>query len=41
MDHLYLKENAMDEACCGEAWLGYDEDFVIKSLSKYALMRLI
>ena len=31
----------MDEAGCGDAWLNYDEDFVIKSLSKYAIMRLI
>ena len=30
----------MDEACCGEEWLGYEEDFVIKSLHKYAIMRL-
>jgi hypothetical protein len=31
----------MADAGCGEEWLGYEEDFVIKSLSKYAIMRLI
>jgi hypothetical protein len=30
----------MDEACCGEEWLGYEEDFVTKLLSKKATMRL-
>ena len=30
----------MPESICGEEWLGYEEDFVIKSLSKYAIMRL-
>jgi hypothetical protein len=36
----YLRAKSMDDPCCGEEWLGYDEDFVIKSLSKYAIMRL-
>jgi hypothetical protein len=31
----------MDEAGCGDAWLGDEDDFVIKSLSKYYAMRLI
>ena len=31
----------MPDSCCGEEWLGYEEDFVIKSLYKYAIMRLI
>jgi hypothetical protein len=31
----------MDKACCGEEWLGFEEDFVIKLLSKFATMRLI
>jgi hypothetical protein len=30
----------MDKACCGEEWLGYEEDFVIKLLSKKTTMRL-
>jgi hypothetical protein len=34
------RAKSMDDPCCGEEWLGYDEDFVIKSLSKYAIMRL-
>jgi hypothetical protein len=36
-----LRARSMDKACCGEEWLGYEEDFVIKSLSKYACFRLI
>jgi hypothetical protein len=31
----------MADSCCGEEWLGFEEDFVIKSLYKYAMMRLI
>jgi hypothetical protein len=31
----------MADSCCGEEWLGFEEDFVIKSLHKYAMMRLI
>jgi len=31
----------MAENACGVEWLGFEEDFVIKSLSKYACMRLI
>jgi hypothetical protein len=31
----------MTEACCGEEWLGYEEDIITKSLYKYAIMRLI
>jgi hypothetical protein len=30
----------MAETCCGEEWLGFEEDFVIKLLSKKAAMRL-
>jgi len=30
----------MAESLCGEEWLGFEEDFVIKLLSKYACMRL-
>jgi hypothetical protein len=31
----------MADSCCGEEWLGFEEDFVIKSLYKFAMMRLI
>jgi hypothetical protein len=41
MGHLYLKAKGMDKGFCGGEWLNMDEDFVIKSLSKYATMRLI
>ena len=41
MDHSYLKAKGMADSCCGEEWLGFEEDFVIKSLSKFATMRLI
>ena len=30
----------MAEACCGMEWLGFEDDFITKSLSKYACMRL-
>jgi hypothetical protein len=30
----------MPESCCGEEWLGYEDDFITKTLSKYAAMRL-
>jgi len=40
MDHLYLKAKDMDEPGCGDTWLTDEDDFVIKSLSKKAIMRL-
>jgi hypothetical protein len=30
----------MPDVCCGEEWLGFEDDFVIKLLSKKATMRL-
>jgi hypothetical protein len=30
----------MAESLCGEEWLGFEDDFVIKLLSKKATMRL-
>ena len=30
----------MADSCCGEEWLGFEDDFVIKLLSKKTTMRL-
>ena len=31
----------MADSCCGEEWLGFEDDFVIKLLSKYVQIGLL